>query len=128
MLYRTLADLVLVSHLAFILFALAGGLLAFRWRWLPFVHLPAVLWGVYIELSAGACPLTPLENQFRRAAGASGYSSSFIENYIAPIIYPLELSPSLQLVLAGLLILANLSAYSVVLCRRFRARRARRAG
>lgn len=118
MLYRALADLVLISHLAFIVFVVVGGLLALRWAWLPLVHLPAALWGLYIELSGGTCPLTPLENALRRAAGASGYSGSFIEHYVVPVVYPAALSDSLQLVLAGLLVAANLVVYSVVLWRR----------
>jgi hypothetical protein len=121
MLHRALADLVLVSHLAFIVFAVAGGLLALRWRWLPLVHLPAVAWGAYIELSGGICPLTPVENALRRAAGSSGYSGGFIEHYVLPIVYPAELSPSLQVVLASLLVVANVVAYSVVLWRAERA-------
>ena len=114
MFYRALADLVLVSHLAFIVFAVVGGLLALRWRWMPVVHLPAVCWGVYIQMSGGVCPLTPLENSLRQAAGSSGYSGSFIEHYIVPIVYPSVLSPALQLVLAGLLVLANVCVYVVV--------------
>ena len=127
MLYHILADLVLVSHLAFIAFVVAGGLLALRWWWLPLAHLPAALWGLYIELSGGICPLTPLENALRRAAGASGYSGSFVEHYVVPVVYPAVLSHSLQLVLAGLLALANLLVYSVVLWRRFHRPRPRLA-
>ena len=125
MLYRGLADLVLVSHLMFIVFVVAGGLLALRWWWLPLVHLPAAFWGVYIELSGGICPLTPLENALRRAAGASGYSGSFVEHYVVPVVYPAALSPSLQLVLAGLVVLANMLTYSFVLWLKFRRSRAR---
>lgn len=120
MIHRVLADLVLVSHLAFIVFVVAGGLLALRWRWIPLVHLPAALWGIYIELSGGICPLTPLENALRRTAGSSGYSGSFIEHYIVPVIYPASLSNSVQLALAGSLVLANLVVYSIVLWRRHR--------
>ncbi len=122
MLDRALADLVVVFHFVFILFAAAGGLLAVRYRWLPFVHVPAVVWGVYIELSGGVCPLTPLEITLRRAAGASGYSGGFVEHYVVPVIYPAALSDSLQLVLAGLLVLANLGAYSLVLRHELRRR------
>ncbi len=73
MIYRALADLVLVLHLAFIVFAVAGGLLALRWRWAPLVHLPAALWGVLVQVSSHVCPLTPLENALRSAAGDAGY-------------------------------------------------------
>ncbi len=114
MIYRALADLVLVLHLAFIVFVVAGGLLALRWGWAPLLHLPAALWGVFVEVSGRACPLTPLENALDRAAGVSGYSGGFIEHYLAPAIYPSELSHPVQLVLGGLVVLANALVYSVV--------------
>ncbi len=126
MIYRSLADLVLVLHLAFIVFVVAGGLLALRWRRAPFVHLPAALWGVFVEVSGRACPLTPLENALRRAAGASGYSGGFIEHYLVPTIYPATLSQPVQLLLAGLVVLTNALVYSVV-WRRYRSARGRLA-
>jgi len=114
MLNRALADLLLILHVAFIVFAVLGGLLALRWRWAPLFHVPAALWGVFIELSGGICPLTPLENKLRRAAGASGYSGGFVEHYLVPIVYPSELSLPVQLVLAGLLVFANALVYGFV--------------
>jgi hypothetical protein len=122
MVYRTLADLVLVLHLAFIVFVLAGGFLAMRWRLAPVLHLPALLWGVWIEVSGGLCPLTPLENVLRRTAGTSGYSGGFIEQYLVPAIYPAALSHSLQLFLAGLVLLTNVAVYWVVWRQRTSAR------
>ncbi len=127
MLYRALADFVLVAHLAFIVFAVLGGLLALRWRWVPLVHLPAALWGISIEISGGLCPLTVWENALRRAAGSSGYSGSFIEQYLVPIVYPPGLTTSLQLVLAGLLLVINLAVYALVIRRRLHGA-PRRAG
>jgi hypothetical protein len=118
MVSRVLADLVLLLHLAFIVFVLAGGLLALRWRWAPALHLPAALWGAFVEISSRACPLTPLENSFRRAAGAAGYSGGFIEHYLLPAIYPSALTPRIQLVLAAFVIVANLLVYAVVCWRR----------
>ena len=82
------------------------------------IHLPGVFWGVYIEVSAGVCPLTPLENVLRQGAGASGYSGSFVEHYVLPVVYPAGLSAGVQLALVGLLVLANLGAYSLVIWRR----------
>ena len=123
MIHRALADLILVLHLAFIVFVVAGGLLAMRWRWVPLVHLPAALWGVFIEASGGVCPLTPLENALRCAAGSSGYAGGFIEHYLVPTIYPATLSQPVQLLLAGLVVLTNALVYSVVWRRYRRARR-----
>jgi hypothetical protein len=120
MFYRALADLVLVFHLAFIVFVVLGGLLTLRWRRIPFVHLPTVIWGVFIELSGGLCPLTPLENMLRRAAGTSGYSGGFIEHYLIPVIYPAGLSQPIQFVLAAVVVVTNALVYFVV-WRRYRA-------
>ena len=71
MLQRLLADLVVVLHLAFVAFAVAGGLLSLRWRWMPWLHLPALAWAAAVEFTGWICPLTPLENALRQAAGAS---------------------------------------------------------
>ncbi len=114
MIFRALADLVLALHLAFIVFVLLGGLLALRWRWAPLVHLPAALWGVLVQLSGRLCPLTPLENALRGAAGEAGYTGGFIEHYVVPTIYPVALSPRVGLLLASLVVLANALAYSIV--------------
>ena len=92
MLYRLAADAVLLLHLGFIVFVLLGGLLALRWRRAPLLHLPAVVWGVYIELSGGLCPLTPLENRLRVLAGQAGFEGGFIEHYLLPLIYPASMN------------------------------------
>ena len=119
MFHRALADLLVVAHFCFIAFVLFGGLLALRRRWLAALHLPAAAWGVFIEVSGGACPLTPLENQLRRQSGAAGYSGGFIEHYLLPVIYPSGLTREIQLALALLVVLVNLAVYGLV------ARRAR---
>ncbi len=121
MIQRTLADLVLALHFGFIIFVGVGGLLALRWRRAPWLHLPAALWGLFIETTGGVCPLTPLENRLRSAAGAAGYEAGFIEHYLVPLIYLPDPSRDLQLVLAGTVVLANLIVYAIVW--RIRARR-----
>lgn len=115
--YRIAADLVLAAHLGFILFVVLGGLLAVRFRWMIFVHLPAAFWGAFVEISGRICPLTIWENSFRRSAGESGYTDSFVEHYLLPIIYPQGLTRSVQLWLAGLVIIANVVIYAWLLYR-----------
>ena len=117
-----LADLILVGHLGFIAFAVFGALWTLRWSRAPLVHLPVLAWAAYIEFSAGICPLTPLENSLRRAVGESGYSSSFIEHYLVPLVYPPGLTSGAQLWLAASLLLLNGLLYAYVFARR-RARR-----
>jgi len=112
--YRFLADLVVLAHLAFIVFALLGGLLALRWRWMAWVHLPAVAWGVAVELAGWICPLTPLENALRRAGGSSGYTGDFVDHYIVPVIYPVDLTREIQIVYGLLALALNLAIYVAV--------------
>jgi len=118
MLLSLAADAVLLLHLLFIAFALLGGVLVLRWHWLAWLHLPAVLWAVTVESLQWLCPLTPLENALRQAAGQAGYSAGFIEHYLLPIIYPAGLTHAIQLGLAALVVLANLLVYGFLLWRR----------
>lgn len=126
-LYGNLATLVVLGHFAFILFVMFGGLLVARWPRAAWLHVPCFLWGGWIEVSGGICPLTPLENRLRRAAGDAEYAGSFIEHYILPVMYPAGLTRTVQLVLAAGLVLLNAAIYAWVLHRR-RARARRRAG
>ena len=106
-----MADLVVAIHFAFVLFVVFGGLLVLRWPRLALVHVPAAIWGALIELAGGICPLTPLEQSLRLRAGEQGYSGSFIEHYILPVLYPSGLTRTVQLVLGGLVVAINLGIY-----------------
>ena len=113
-----LADAVLVLHLCFILFVVFGGLLALKWPWVAWVHLPAAAWGALVEITGWICPLTPWENAFRRAAGRAAYDSSFVEHYLAPLIYPASLTRDVQIVLGVIVLAINVGVYGVVWRRR----------
>jgi uncharacterized protein DUF2784 len=113
MIDRWLADLTVATHFAFLVFVLLGGVVARRSRWLLLAHLLAVAWAIYVEATPGlVCPLTPLENYFAARAGRAGYEGSFIEHYLVPILYPDGLTPTLQLTLAGVVVLTNLVVYA----------------
>jgi len=111
MFYRVAADAVLLLHLAFIAFILLGATLVARWRWVITVHLPAAMWGFFVELTGRICPLTYAENFFRVRAGQSGYTESFIEHYLLAIIYPAGLTREVQFVLAGVVFAINVAIY-----------------
>lgn len=117
MIYRTLADLVLVVHLVFVLFVVLGGLLVLRWPLVAWLHVPGAIWGVVIEYTGWICPLTPLENSFRMRGGEAGYSGGFIEHYLQPLLYPAGLTRSTQIVLGSLVLVLNLTAYGIVVSR-----------
>jgi len=107
-----IADIIVLLHLGFILFAAAGGLLVLRWPRLAWFHLPCVAWGFAIEMTGGRCPLTPLEWHFRHAAGEPGYAGDFIARYLIPVIYPADLTRGLQIALGIALLLVNAAVYA----------------
>ena len=118
MFWRAFADFIILIHMSFIIFVLLGGFLAIQWRWLPWVHLPACVWGAAIELSGWVCPLTPLENWLRYKSGEAGYAGGFIEHYAYPVIYPAGLTHHIQIYLGIGVILLNTIAYTLVFRRR----------
>ena len=119
MIYRWLADLVVVIHALFVVFVLVGAFLALRWRWMVWLHVPAAIWGVMIEYGGWICPLTPLENSLRVHAGQSTYSGDFIQHYLLGALYPQGLTRATQYVLGSTALLVNVVAY-VLLIRRIR--------
>jgi Protein of Unknown function (DUF2784) len=118
--FGILADATVVLHFAFVLFAVFGGLLVARWPRAAWLHVPAASWGVWVEFSGSICPLTPLENWLRQRGGGPTYSSSFIEHYIVPILYPASLTVEVQWVLGSLALAVNAAVYFVILRRRGR--------
>jgi hypothetical protein len=107
-------------HLAFILFAAFGALLVV---WRPraaVLHLPALAWAIWIEFTHGICPLTPLENSLRRAAGEAGYAGGFIDHYLMPLIYPAGLTPAHQNWIAFGMVAINVLLYGWALAKRVR--------
>jgi hypothetical protein len=111
MVYRLLADIVLIIHIAFVLYALLGAFLVLKWRWTVWVHLPAAFWAAFIEFTGWICPLTPLENMLRHQARDSVYHTGFIEHYILPVLYPAALNENTQFILGIIVLLVNLSIY-----------------
>lgn len=117
--YGTLAMLVVIIHLLFIVFVVFGGLLVFWKPWLAWVHLPVAAYGILIEWVGWICPLTPLEKRLREQAGAEGYAGGFVEQYLLPLIYPVGFSRNVALVLGALVLLANIVIYGIYVWRRW---------
>jgi hypothetical protein len=120
MIFHWLASGVVVFHAAFVVFVVIGGFLALRWRWLVWLHVPAVIWAVLLEYNGWICPLTPLENTLRARAGMAGYSGGFIEHYILRELYPARLTSNLRWGLGTFALVVNIVAYSLII----RSRRA----
>lgn len=118
MVYRLLADLVLILHGAFVAFVVFGALLVARWRKLVWLHLLAVAWGVLVEFAGIICPLTPLEVGLRRLGGEAGYTGDFIDHYLTAVLYPIGLTRETQIWLGLAALLLNVLVYAWLLRRR----------
>ena len=115
MIYSFLAVVLVLVHLAFIVYVLFGALLILKWPRTFWLHLPTCLWGMTVEFTGWICPLTPLEIELRLLAREQGYSGSFIIHYMLPILYPVGLTREIQWILGGIVILINLIIYTLVL-------------
>ena len=109
--FRVLADAIVILHLSFVLFVGLGGLLVLRWPRVACVHLPAVVWGAWIEMAGWICPLTPLENWLRERGGGVAYTASFVDQYVMPVVYPAALTRQIQWLLAGFVVGVNAIVY-----------------
>ena len=109
------ANFTLIIHFAFIIFVVFGALLFFVTTKIVFIHIPAFLWGSYIELTHSICPLTYLENLFLHKANLTTYSEGFIQNYLMPIVYPVNLTKDLQIYLGIALIIVNMIIYGFII-------------
>ena len=114
MAYRLLADLVVILHGGFVLFAVLGGFLVLRRRRWAWLHLPAFLWAGFIELTGGICPLTPLENRLRALGGEEVYRGEFVDRYVIPLLYPDELTQGHQILLGCVVLVLNAAIYAAV--------------
>ena len=108
------ADAVLIVHFAFVVFVIAGGALVFLWPRLAWLHLPAVFWGTLVELTGWVCPLTPLENALRHAAGDAGYGGDFIQHYIVALLYPEGLTRGTQILFGLAVVALNVLCYAAL--------------
>ena len=123
MIYSILADLIIILHFLFIVFVVAGAFLVLKWTRVIYVHIPAAIWGILIEIEQWICPLTPLEVRLRMAAGESFYEGGFIEHYLVPIIYPPGLNRTMQIGLAIFVVVVNAGVYGYYMWRELRKKR-----
>ena len=117
---RLLANLILVFHFTFVAFSVLGGSLVLWKRWIAWFHIPSVLWSSFVNLFSHVCPLTPLENRFRRLAGQAGYEGGFVQHYIAPLVYPGGMPRRLELVAGFSVLIWNAFVYALVVALRRR--------
>lgn len=95
--FRVMANIVVLTHFAYVMFVVMGQIailagLAMRagWArnfWFRTIHLAMIAIVVVESIFGVACPLTTLENHFRRAAGQDPDAIGFIERMIHSIMF-----------------------------------------
>lgn len=95
--YRTLADLVLATHVGFVAFVIVGlaaiwvgGLTGWSWvrnPWLRAAHLAGIALVVVQAWLGIVCPLTTLEMHLRERAGDATYAGTFIGHWLQRLLY-----------------------------------------
>jgi hypothetical protein len=92
LIYRVLADAILVMHFAFVAFVVVGFVLILLgllrgWAWVRdrrfrLAHLAAI--GIVIMQAwlGRICPLTIWENELRRLAGQAPYVETFVQHWL----------------------------------------------
>ncbi|BDS05029.1 hypothetical protein NT6N_00690 [Oceaniferula spumae] len=95
--YRILADIVLITHVAFVLFVvfglimiLLGGVSGWRWirnPWFRYAHLAAIGLVVVQVWMGIICPLTTLEMHLREQAGDLTYKGTFIAHWLHKVLF-----------------------------------------
>ena len=108
---RLAADAILLLHALFILYVIFGSLVSLWRPRLVWLHALAVAWAGFVMLSGSICPLTPLENSLRVAAGQVGYEGGFIDRYVTRLIYPQGLTREVQIMLGVLVVAGNIAVY-----------------
>ena len=121
--YVLLADVIALVHLLFVLFVMFGALFMLRWPAAPWIHAPALLWGVIVECRGAICPLTPLEIRLRVLGGEAGYSEDFLSHWLLTVLYPESLTRGLQIVMGAALVTLNLCLYAWILGKKRHLRR-----
>jgi len=99
MVYKILADIVVLIHFLWILFLFFGSFWGVRNRAIKIFHLSGLAFALIIQIFDWYCPLTDLEVWLRsKHSPALTYAGSFIIHYVEEIVY-IELSRYLVLIL-----------------------------
>ena len=110
MLWTFAADAVVVIHLLWIVFIIAGASIGRRIVWIKWLHIGSLLFSLAMQLFHWICPLTRLEVWLRRRGNpTAGYAGDFIAHYAERLVY-LPAPP--QAVLAATIVIVSLSAWA----------------
>jgi hypothetical protein len=113
MVYRVLADLVMVIHGALLVFFVIGGFLAWRWPRLIWAVLFVAVWNLAIVILDFGCPVTALEKYLRRKGGEQPYARGFIEHYLDGRIWPEGATPTAEKIGFAILVVSYVGFFVI---------------
>jgi hypothetical protein len=97
LLYQILADVVVVTHFAYVLFVilgllavLIGWLRGWQWTrrfWFRMIHLAMILIVVVEAWFGITCPLTTWERELRKLAGQATYEGAFVAQFVHDLLF-----------------------------------------
>jgi hypothetical protein len=102
--FRLLADAVMLTHFGFLAFVALGGFVAWRLRWVLVPHVAAVAWGALTVALGLECPLTVWEDALRRLGDEEGLPRGFIDTYLTGVVYPQEDLGAARLLVGALVV------------------------
>ena len=102
--WPVVADAVVVAHLAFLVFVAVGGILAWRWPRLLWVHVAAVAWAISILVVGQGCPLTDLQRFAERRAGGPRDDRGFVDRYLEGVLFPERWTTALRVLMGALIV------------------------
>lgn len=106
-------------HLAFLLLVILGGVLLWWEINIAYIHLPALIWAIAVELLQRDCPLTVWENRLRQWAGMPSYQKGFVEHYFFTPLLGADRPAHLELRLTLVIVAANILSYLYLLFSKF---------
>lgn len=98
-------------HYAVMAYIVFGGFLVWRWRWTIVPHITIIGWAVLSLIYPVICPLTSLENYFRRLSGHGQLQGGFIKTYITGVLYPAQYEVYVQVFCALIVMVSWFGAY-----------------
>jgi Protein of Unknown function (DUF2784) len=121
--WRWLGDAVVALHIAYLVYVLVGGFVAWRWPKTIVLHAIAVLWAILTVATPVECPLTTLQEEFRRLAAQAPLHGGFVDVYIKGRLYPAD-RPGLAQIVVGVVVA---SSWIGLAARHYRQARPRQA-
>lgn len=109
--YNVLFELTVLVHFIWILFLIFGSLIGIRYKPVKYIHIAGLGFAIFLQVLRLDCPLTDLENYFRKKAGLKTYEEGFITYYLEKVVY-VEIEPFIIFIATIMLVFFHSYVYT----------------